>query len=416
MAMVNKEFTKVVIVIAVLAASFPLGITEWVLAALAVGAIIIMETKHRPADQPSIFRLLLPMPLTPRNASVAASAALHAGTAQTATVQQGTVDMTAVSANKRMHTIIAGRTGDGKTFTSLCLMIADIHAGCDVYWLSRHLTLFHSEEQPVDLRPVAHAFTQVYSYQGIVDCVNAALQETERRIDAIRNNEQIGRTVVLYIDDFPALVDEFGEAVAVPLRRLLRDARKCRIWVVLGTQDAQVQTLGVHSGVRSMFATRLMGNVDNATWRALADTPERWQPLQPHQWYVQGSTSGVASAMQPRMDWLQAIAARPANCPVLQVSPAPAVVHAAEPETPAARISDDEVRAVADYLDNADEAPAVSTIAASVFGSRGGAAFYKVREILKMIDNGYLERGARATTTSSLPARFDSITEANISV
>jgi hypothetical protein len=224
------------------------------------------------------------------------------------------------------------------------MMIADIHAGADVYWLSRHLSLYHSEEQPVDLRPISRAFSQIYSYQGIVDCVNAALQETEKRIDAIRNNEPIGRTIVLYIDDYPALVDEFGEDVATPLRRILRDARKCKIWVVLGTQDAQVKTLGVHSGVRSMFATRLMGNVDDATWRALADTPERWQPLQPHQWYVQGSTSGVAVAMQPHADWLQAIAERPSNQPVLDLATSRVAVVAEAPEQAPAKISDDDIR------------------------------------------------------------------------
>lgn len=53
------------------------------------------------------------------------------------------------------------------------------------------------------------------------------------------------------------------------------------MWLVLAAQEAQVDILGFHGGVRKLFATRYIRNVDRATWTALlaSTTPLQSVPL-----------------------------------------------------------------------------------------------------------------------------------------
>jgi hypothetical protein len=90
----------------------------------------------------------------------------------------------------------------------------------------------------------------------------------------------------------------------------MREGRKCRMWIVLATQDAQVETLGLKSGVRNTFHIRLVGNVEAATWSALIGVgiPKPTQRLEHGYWHLAGRQSGIAHIVRPTIFDIQRIA------------------------------------------------------------------------------------------------------------
>lgn len=170
---------------------------------------------------------------------------------------------------KRKHVIVAGSTGDGKTQFQIRMMVEDIKRNAYVWWLSPHLALLNDEDQPTDLRPLEKHFRQVFEYADIVAYLNAFAAEVKRRMPFYRSNQPVGETIVLYLDEWPGIVEECGDDAIIPFRVIAREGRKVRIFLSVGTQDALVETMGVKSGVRSQFNARLCGTVDQSTWVSL---------------------------------------------------------------------------------------------------------------------------------------------------
>lgn len=178
-------------------------------------------------------------------------------------------DFHSIDAETRQHCLIAARTGDGKTQTIISAMVHDIARGCQVVWCSPQLTLYHPKDQRCDLRPLALHFEQVTSYPAILSVLDAAYAIGETRKPLYRAGEDVGHPIVLYFDEWPAIVATLGKEAVDRMARIVRECRKLNIWVVIATQDALVETIGFSSGVRSMFATRMAGNVDQTTWRVV---------------------------------------------------------------------------------------------------------------------------------------------------
>lgn len=214
---------------------------------------------------------------------------------------------------ERKNVIIAGAPGDGKTQTSIALLCVDIAQGAQVYWLNPHLALYHPEDQTTDLRPLAEQFTAVPEYDRIAAVLKAADALIDTRMPLYRAGEDVGHHIVLYIDEAPAIFEVCGDAFIKPLRSILREGRKCRVWVCFATQDAQVKTMGLESGLRNNFHTRLAGNVEQATWQALigVGVPKPGQRLARGFWHCQGEHNGIAQVVLPKAHDIAYIASQP---------------------------------------------------------------------------------------------------------
>lgn len=185
--------------------------------------------------------------------------------------------LSSYAVGSRGHVFLGARTGHGKTQACLTFVPHDVNAGADVLWASPHATLYHPEDQRIDLRPLARHFVMAYDYDVIADALEAAVAEIDRRLPLYRRGEHTGRAISLIIDEWPALVDHDGykDRYTRAVKRIAREGRKCGVFLVLASQDALVDTLKLSSGLRSSFATSLAGNCDATTWRAAvgADLP-----------------------------------------------------------------------------------------------------------------------------------------------
>lgn len=257
--------------------------------------------------------------------------------------QTAAVLLQQVPLDTRKNTILAGAPGDGKTQSSIALMVADIANGAQVYWLNPHYALFHPKDQTTDLRPLTAHFTHLADYDAIVRVLAAADTLIDQRMPLYRAGHDVGHHVVLYIDEAPAIFDVCGERFTKPLRSILREGRKCQVWIVLASQDAQVETLGLKSGLRNNFHTRLAGNVEQATWQALIGTgvPKPKERLTRGCWHCQGEINGVVQIIRPAAADIAQVAAQP-------ILPHPSLVN----ETPdAQRLVESAVHRPADELD-----------------------------------------------------------------
>lgn len=189
----------------------------------------------------------------------------------------------------RKHLIIAGIQGNGKTQTQIRFMVEDIRRGAQVWWMTPHLALYNEEDQPTDLRPIEKHFRQVFEYDQIGMQLRAFAAESTRRLPFYRRNEPVGETIVVYLDEWPGIVQVLGDEVTEALQTIAREGRKCRVFLALASQDALTKTLGIESGVREQFNTRLVGRVDQASWLALVGKGvPRHRPSKPGEWTYAG--------------------------------------------------------------------------------------------------------------------------------
>lgn len=187
-------------------------------------------------------------------------------------------------------TILAAQPRWGKSQVQIARLVNDIEAGHEAVWMSTHLTLYHPKDQPTDLRPIADHFEQIGEAKAIRDRLHYYVDTVlEERLGKYRRGEDVGHPIALHIGEWPALVAEFGEDISAPMRRLIREAPKTQVIVsTLDAQDAHVQTLGLGSGVRANFWTKLVGRVDERTWEVLVGPDVPYQQLPSRTWYAPG--------------------------------------------------------------------------------------------------------------------------------
>lgn len=185
-------------------------------------------------------------------------------------------------------TLIAAKPRHGKSQVQIARLVQDIEADCETVWMSTHATLYHSKDQPVDLRPLADRFELLGDAKAIKERLTYYVDEVmEERLARYRRGEDVGHPIAIHVGEWPALYAQYGEDVAAPMRRLLREAPKTQVIVsTLDAQDAQVGTIGLGSGLRNCFWHVLLGNVDEHSWRAFTDEPYREVPAR--SWYVPG--------------------------------------------------------------------------------------------------------------------------------
>lgn len=169
----------------------------------------------------------------------------------------------------RKHVILAGDTGNGKTQGQIAMMVRDIRRGAQVFWLNPDLALYNTEDQPTDLRPIEKHFVQVFDYAEILAHLETFVTIIQDRMANYRSNQPVGHFIIIYLDEWPGIVQVLGDPVTEAFKFIARQGRKVRVFLNMASQDALVDTIGVKSGVRHQFATRLVGRVDASSWTGL---------------------------------------------------------------------------------------------------------------------------------------------------
>lgn len=230
---------------------------------------------------------------------------------------------------EREHTLITARTGDGKTYTSIALMVRDIAHGAEVFWLNPQLTLYHPKDQPLNLRPIAHCFHQVDDYNQILATLRHVYRLAEQRKPLYKAGKNVGHNIALHIDEWPAIYNALGDEAAGVLVAILRECRKLNIWVTMGTQDLLTETNGFSTGARAMFTTKLAGNVDDTTWRAVVGAGVKKIPVAKGVWMTEcgpvrsvGATGSDISriVLQGPSPFLSSLPTAPVQPPSLSLS------------------------------------------------------------------------------------------------
>lgn len=272
--------------------------------------------------------LVLPDPTLPAGSSRAAGEGLDASTEPWDPQSL----FTTTPPEERGHTGIGARSGDGKTQTSIALMVQDIARGAQVFWLNPQYTYYHPKDQPIDLHPIKHLFTVVSGYGEILALLRAAYKLGVSRQPLYRAGKDVGHNVCIYLDEWPAIYAELGDEAAEAVQRILRELRKTNIWITLAAQDFLKDTTGFSSGVRTNFTTCLVGNVDDTTWRALLGGGIPKQPVRKGTWMT---PRGLAEVVRPSEALIANMAQLPArNFPALVssvVAPAAPVVAKEDP-------------------------------------------------------------------------------------
>jgi hypothetical protein len=146
-----------------------------------------------------------------------------------------------------------------------------------------------------------------------IDTAFTALREELSR--RYRPGEPVGRPLTIFIDEYPAIAANCPEARATFLS-LAREGAKPRMRLVVLTQDANVETLGIsgQGEVRKNFTRLLLGSFAVQAMSACA--PQRWPAVLEHR----GTRTMVDRSALPK------IAAHPvAQAPMWEVSvPVPA--------------------------------------------------------------------------------------------
>jgi hypothetical protein len=258
--------------------------------------------------------------------------------------QASLLQMERIRAEQRQHTIITARPGDGKTHTSICMLVADIVRGCQVLWLSPARILFHHREQPIDLRPLAAAGLLEHHKdpKTIAQVLHLSGQLVAERNEQLEQDEDVGHPICLYLDEWPHLVAECPQ-IEDTLGKILRTARKTNIWIILATQDAHVETIRLHGGLRAAFSTRLIGNVDRATWNALADPDQERQRVSQGQWVIAGLHTGTGAIQRPSNSFIATLAGtHPPRYPPVLSSPTQHTKSQSNPTSPTHLTTDNE--------------------------------------------------------------------------
>ena len=209
---------------------------------------------------------------------------------------------------ERQHTVIAGMTGDGKNTTVNTLLVWDIVHGVHPIVCSTHFTPYHPEDQPIDLRPIAHLFEAAYTLPAIAAVLTYACDQIDGRMERYRAGLDVGQDIVLYLGEWGAIRRGLGDMAVDALMKILDEGRKTRVWIgAMELHSALVGRLGGDSGLREAFTTRLAGNIDTTTWRLFVGKEYKQQPVPRGHWMTE---DGLTEVVRPTKKQISMIAER----------------------------------------------------------------------------------------------------------
>jgi len=174
-----------------------------------------------------------------------------------------------ITAAERRHTLVVGSEGDGKTQTQIAFLVGDIRRGEQVVWASTNLALFHSRDQQTDLRPLAHLFEYTSERREIMAVLQWAAAEIDRRMPMYKADTPHGDPVIIYVDELGGLYRDFGDVLVRAMRTIAEQGRKVDVFLFLVAHNTLKESTGLDLALKALFKTRLLSNVDQATWTAM---------------------------------------------------------------------------------------------------------------------------------------------------
>lgn len=100
-------------------------------------------------------------------------------------------------------------------------------------------------------------------------------------MDLYRAGLDTGHDIVLYFGEWDTSIQRLlGDWATEKLQEILDEGRKTNVWIgFVEVHGAQVKRFGGDSATRAAFGTRLVGNVDDTSWRVFAGkTPKQRVP------------------------------------------------------------------------------------------------------------------------------------------
>jgi hypothetical protein len=181
-----------------------------------------------------------------------------------------------VEAKDLCHVALGGNTGGGKTSLIRMLMAQLCKAGATVYLLNPHYTVYDREHDE-DWTPFTPYLKEDPMMCSEYDKIEYYLEQLagpvlRKRIDLVKAGQLPGKPCFLIIDELPAIVKECAKNVPGFMEKLLREGRKYGIFLIVGSQDFLVKTIGTEGGaVRQCFRTGYYVGGDPTTARNLLE-------------------------------------------------------------------------------------------------------------------------------------------------
>jgi hypothetical protein len=174
------------------------------------------------------------------------------------------------------HIALAGATRQGKTSILRQIMAQVCYCRCDAMLIDPHYTPY-DHERDEDWRPFKPYLKHIaFEYDDIEATINhLANVELRKRIELRRKGRPYGKTLAVFIDEYPAIIAE-KPGLQDSIGRLLREGAKFGIILCIASQDFQVKTTSnkTGGGVRENYKTCAYVGGDAKSTSVLLDMSE----------------------------------------------------------------------------------------------------------------------------------------------
>lgn len=170
-----------------------------------------------------------------------------------------------IPAKEAWHIVLAGPTGGGKSNT-LMLLLLQLVRYYKTYIINPHWA--EVEEDGRDWSKIAKHLAlepmwQKDIYSKFFDQILLIL-ETRKAMKRKKDFRYVQDPMFITIDEYPIIKDEWKDAPKI-LGKLLREARKYYIFIIMSSQDLLLDTIGGTSGARECYRTAFAFDGDRTT-------------------------------------------------------------------------------------------------------------------------------------------------------
>lgn len=168
------------------------------------------------------------------------------------------------------HVIFAGPTGAGKSKLTRLIFAQLLALDMQCYLCDPHYAPVSDQDSgdPLDWRPIEArlACPVLRKESEIADFLAWLVEELQARKERAYRQQPIGRPIFVCIEELAAVTSEYPEA-AKAIGKLLREARKYRICLIMAAQDLLVKSIGLDTGMQQNIRTGFYGGGDHRTAR-----------------------------------------------------------------------------------------------------------------------------------------------------